>query len=217
MRFRLYFLAFFLLAPALLYAWPAKVVGVSDGDTITVLRDGHDQVKVRLYGIDAPEKAQDFGTRAKQATSDLCFGRVVDVEPVDTDRYGRTVGLVTVDGQSVNRELLAEGMAWVYPQYCRVPACTEWKAVENKARVGKVGLWSQPSPAPPWEWRNGEKAGGKAKTVAAVSTVYHGNRKSGVFHRPGCQHYNCKNCTVEFSSREEAIAAGYRPCGVCKP
>ena len=81
--------------PCLSWAWSGKVVGVADGDTITVLRD-KEQVRIRFYGIDCPEGGQAFGKKAKQFTSDMVFGKEVEVEPVDMDRYGRTVGLVTV-------------------------------------------------------------------------------------------------------------------------
>lgn len=98
---RFAFTLLLLFAPATCLSWPAKVVSVNDGDTITVLRDGR-QVKIRLYGIDSPEKGQDFGQKARQLTAALVAGRSVDIEQMDTDRYGRIVGLVEVNGQSLN-------------------------------------------------------------------------------------------------------------------
>ncbi len=86
-------LIFFLVLPCPAWAWSGKVVGVSDGDTITVLRDKKPQ-KIRLYGIDCPEKRQPFANKAKQFTSELVLGKSVEVEPVATDRYGRTVAFV---------------------------------------------------------------------------------------------------------------------------
>ena len=98
--------------------YEAHVVGISDGDTITVLTAQKKQVKIRLHGIDAPETGQDFGSRAKQAASELAFGKEVTVRPVDTDRYGRTVAEVILpDGRSMNREMVATGMSWWYRQY----------------------------------------------------------------------------------------------------
>jgi endonuclease YncB( thermonuclease family) len=98
-----------------------RVVGVSDGDTLTVLLDGRTPVKVRLYGIDAAETGQDFGSRAKQAASDLAFGKTVTVRPRDTDRYGRTVAEVILpDGRSLNREMVRQGMAWWYRRVRRI-------------------------------------------------------------------------------------------------
>jgi endonuclease YncB( thermonuclease family) len=135
--------------------YPARVVGVSDGDTITVLTPEKMQVKVRLYGIDAPETGQDFGSRAKQAASELAFGKAVTVRPRDTDRYGRTVAEVILpDGRSLNREMVRQGMAWWYRRYA--PADRDLSALETEARAAHRGLWGQPNPIPPWDWRRGE-------------------------------------------------------------
>jgi micrococcal nuclease len=146
-----------LVSPVLSYAWRGKVVAVQDGDTITVLHN-ENPIKVRLYGIDCPEKRQAFGTRAKQFTSGLVFGKVVHVETVDVDRYGRTVGIVSLaDGTVVNQETIRAGFAWVYPYYCKRPICLEWIRLEGKAGTEKEGLWKDESPVPPWEWRRKER------------------------------------------------------------
>lgn len=140
-------------------AWPAlayeaKVIGVTDGDSITVLMPDNKEVKVRLYGIDCPEMRQPFGRVAKRATAALAAGKTVDVEVVETDRYGRSVALVTLpDGQNLSRQLLREGMAWVYTQYCKRPECDAWRGVEFVARDAGRGLWRDPQAMPPWEWR----------------------------------------------------------------
>jgi len=138
------------------YAQPGTVVSVTDGDTIKVMIDGV-QTKIRLYGIDAPEKKQAFGQAAKQFTVARVAGKQVDVEPVATDRYGRTVGIVTYDGHNLQAELVRAGMAWVYPQYCQKLFCKDWAAIEQAAMAGKVGLWVDPTPVPPWAWRRQEK------------------------------------------------------------
>ena len=145
-------LIFFLILPCPVWAWSGKVVGVSDGDTITVLRDKRPQ-KIRLYGIDCPEKRQPFGKKAKQFTSELVFGKVVEVEPVATDRYGRTVAFVRVENITVNEELIKEGLGWVYVRYCKLPLCAEWQGLESEARFGKRGLWHEQGEIPPWEYR----------------------------------------------------------------
>lgn len=135
-----------------------KVVGVADGDTITVLAPGNRQVKVRLYGIDCPEKKQAFGQRATQFTAQRVAGDMVRVEVMDADRYGRSVGVVYADnGQNVNRELIEAGMAWVYPSYCKTSFCTEWKRLQVRARSAGVGLWVDRNPVPPWEWRKARR------------------------------------------------------------
>jgi len=136
----------------------AKVVGVTDGDTITVLAggEGKKNVKVRLWGIDAPEKGQPFSEAAKKHLSDLVYGRQVDIETKDVDRYGRLVALVSYpfgDGAKVkaNTDMVAKGYAWWYKQYA--PKAADLEAWEKKAREAKRGLWSEPGAVAPWEWR----------------------------------------------------------------
>jgi endonuclease YncB( thermonuclease family) len=109
-------LSLFLL-PASASAWSGKVIGVIDGDSITVLHGGRGE-QIRLQGIDCPEKNQDFGTKAKYVTSILVSAKVVEVEPVTTDRYGRTVAFVRVGDTLVNEELIRQGLAWVFTRYC---------------------------------------------------------------------------------------------------
>ena len=127
-----------ILLPGLSWAWSGKGVGVADGDTITVLRD-KEQVKIRLYGIDTPERKQAFGKKAKQFTSKLVYGKVVEVEVMDTDRYGRTVALVAVNKQILNEELLKAGYAWVYYQYCHELICHAWADYQFAAKLDKRG------------------------------------------------------------------------------
>jgi micrococcal nuclease len=205
-----------LVFPTLLFAWEGKVVGVTDGDTIKVIKDDR-QIKVRLAAIDTPEKGQPYGQAAKKFTADLVAGKVVKVWPTDTDRYGRTIAFVFVGGTDVNKELLKAGLAWHYKQYSRDP---ELAKLEFEARSAKRGLWSEADPVPPWEWRRGKRSGASTN-VQNVSTdpnaPLHGNTKSKVFHRKGCRYYNCKNCTVRFSSSENAVNEGFKPCGICKP
>lgn len=119
--------------------WQGQIVGIKDGDTVVLLRDGR-ELLLRLYGIDCPEKTQAFGARARQAASELVFGKQASVDSVDTDRYGRTVALVTIDGRSVNEALVAMGYAWVYGQYCHRPECESWRELEATARREHRGL-----------------------------------------------------------------------------
>jgi endonuclease YncB( thermonuclease family) len=120
-------LALIISIPSLAWAWSGKVVGVADGDTITVLHD-RKQEKIRLWGIDCPKKGQDFGTRAKQFTSNLVFSKLVDVSPVTTDRYGRTVAFVRVRDTLVNEELIRQGLAWVFIRYCDRAIYERWNS-----------------------------------------------------------------------------------------
>lgn len=135
-----------------------KVVRVADGDTITVLAPGNQQVKVRLYGIDCPEKRQAFGQRARQFTAQRVAGENVRVQVLDTDRYGRSVGVVYAEnGGNLNKELLTNGMAWVYTKFCRASFCNDWKKDELRARKAKVGLWVDKRPVEPWIWRKTQR------------------------------------------------------------
>lgn len=127
-----------------------KVIRITDGDTIVVLTENYEQVKVRLEGIDCPEHNQDFGTKAKQATSELCFNKMVRIEKSGTDKYGRTLGFVYVGDICVNKELLREGMAWHYKYFNKDP---EMAKLESEAKKAKIGLWSQPNPIAPWDFR----------------------------------------------------------------
>ncbi len=131
-----------------------KCVAVTDGDTIRVMRSGR-EVRVRLDGIDAPERNQDFGTQAKKFASSLVFGRQVRVEDKGEDRYGRTLGIVFVGKINVNEELVKNGYAWWYRHYA--PNNRRLELLERQARDAGKGLWSQPNPIPPWEFRREER------------------------------------------------------------
>lgn len=193
------------------------LVKVSDGDTVQVMHNGKSE-KVRLAEIDCPEEDQPYGKAAKRYVLDLAAQKVVTVEVTDTDRYGRTVGEVTLpDGKSLNREIVKAGYAWWYRKYSKDASLGE---LEEEARRARRGLWQDKNPTPPWEWRATQRSGSHTAIKAATSFAgsgFHGNVKSGVFHQPSCESYNCKNCSAVFGSREEAIAAGYKLCGKCRP
>ena len=147
------------IAPAALQAgeiYSATVVKVSDGDTIHVMKkDGH-KVKIRLYGIDAPEKQQAFGRVSRDHLQKLLRSRAVSVEPLYQDKYRRTVALVWLGtSRLVNEIMVDNGLAWHYPQYCKKqPLCKNIKRKEQIARREKRGLWKdKKKPVPPWAWR----------------------------------------------------------------
>lgn len=142
------------LALASRAALAVPVIGVSDGDTLTVLSKGR-PVKVRLANIDAPEKAQPFGSRAKQSLSELCFGRDATLKKSAQDRYGRTVAVVHCGAVNANVAQVSRGMAWVYHQYNHDASLP---AVEAIARGSRLGLWSDPAPLEPWLFRKERKA-----------------------------------------------------------
>lgn len=129
-----------------------RVVGVTDGDTLTMLDGQKQQIKVRLAEIDTPESAQPYGTRAKQELSRLVHGKTVTVKVQDIDRYGRTVGRVYVSELDVNAEMVKLGAAWVYRKYASDQSLY---ALEKQAKQKRVGIWNLPEAEqiPPWEWR----------------------------------------------------------------
>jgi endonuclease YncB( thermonuclease family) len=154
------------------YELVGRVIGVADGDTITVLGINRVQHRIRLAGIDAPEKSQVYGNVSKQHLSALAFGQNVTVDYHKTDRYGRTVGTVLVNGRDVNLEQIRAGLAWHYKQYQgeqtpkdRAP----YAQAELSARKNRSGLWRDLNPVPPWEFRrSGSKSSRGSKTKSAL-------------------------------------------------
>jgi hypothetical protein len=201
---------------------------VADGDTITVLHDRRPET-IRLNGIDAPEKAQAFGNRAKQFTAELAFGQIVQVTVRDQDRYGRTVADVRLpDGRSLNHEVARGGYAWWFRRYSRDASLA---ALESEARTARRGLWADAYPIAPWDWREVQRraadglpaaaltAPTPAQTprVAPTSEPVIGNRRSHVYHRPDCPGYAdvASQNRVPFGSAAEAETAGYRLARNC--
>jgi endonuclease YncB( thermonuclease family) len=198
-----------------------KVVGVSDGDTLTVLDSSNKQHKIRLEGTDAPESNQDYGSRAKQSLSDLVFGKTVTVTSSKKDEYGRTLGRVKLDGKDINREQIDRGMAWFYRAHqAELPAnvAAVYELVEARAQQEKRGLWADPSPVPPWDFRRGKtaKAPGVKPATTATGPII-GNRNSKIYHLPNCPDYNkvSDRSRVPFKTESEAAAAGYRKARNC--
>ena len=132
------------------------VVGISDGDTITVLDKLSKEHKVRLMGIDAPEKSQAFGNEAKQTLLNYIYKKEVSVEYKKLDKYKRIVGKVTVDGQDICLQLIRDGMAWHYTEYKKEQSKTDrylYREAEEKARQVNLGLWVEKHPVSPWLFR----------------------------------------------------------------
>lgn len=133
-----------------------QVVGVTDGDTITLLDASQTQYKIRLAGIDAPEKKQAFGSASKKSLSDLVYGKVVSVNWDKLDRYGRTVGKVLVNGTDANLIQVKNGYAWFYKKYQNELALQDrldYLHAQEAAEEARVGLWSEEQPTPPWDFR----------------------------------------------------------------
>ncbi|NCN89643.1 MAG: thermonuclease family protein [Gallionella sp.] len=151
-----------LLAPllALGASIEGQIVGVSDGDTVTLLDAQKKQWKVRLLGIDAPEKKMPFGQRSKQHLADLVYRKSVIVEYSKRDRYGRTLGKIQVGGIDANLAQIRAGMAWHYKQYQSEQSFEDrqlYSEAEETARSSRRGLWADATPTPPWNWRKQQR------------------------------------------------------------
>ena len=131
-----------------------KVVKVADGDTVTVLAEGNKQVRIRLAGIDAPERKQAYGKKSKTFLSGRVAGQLVSVTYEKKDRYGRIVGVIWLDGKDINLEVIKAGLAWHYKRYQREQSAQDrvlYADAEQAAKVSKLNLWSDRKPIPPWE------------------------------------------------------------------
>lgn len=153
----IFILVLILLVPLPVAAteWSGTVVGISDGDTLTVLNADNRQIKIRLVEIDAPESKQAFGTQSKKSLSDICFKKPVIVDDRGSDKYKRTLGRLRCDGVDANAEQVKRGMAWAYKQYLTDQSIAD---LEQMAKENSTGLWSDENPMPPWEFRHGGKA-----------------------------------------------------------
>ena len=132
-------------------SFKALVIGVTSGDAVVVKLDDKSQLRIRLDGIDCPELKQEYGDSAKMATVGLCFNKRVRIEKTGVDSYGRTLAFIYVGDICINKELLRLGLAWHYADYNSDP---ELAQLEQDARTNKVGLWSQPNPESPWDFRH---------------------------------------------------------------
>lgn len=137
-----------------------RVVGIADGDTLTLLDASNTQHRIRLAGIDAPEKGQPFGQVCRQSLSDLAYDRMVAVEASKLDRYGRVIGKVLVEDRDANLEQIRRGCGWHYKKYQNEQILSDrlsYGKAEETARVRGVGLWADAEPVPPWEWRKAQR------------------------------------------------------------
>lgn len=180
--------------------WQGKCVAVADGDTATVLLEDNTEAKLRFWGIDAPEKSQDFGQVSKKRLSDLIYDKPVRVEVQDKDRYSRYVAKVYQGNVYVNERMVKDGLAWHYKQYA--PKDKELAAAEQGARQSKKGLWQQPNPTAPWDYRKNPK-----KKVSADGAYW--VTESGVVHNATCKYYgSTKNGSYTDTPEGKA-------CGLC--
>lgn len=158
-----------LIALCLLYAsaaasveWQGTIVGIADGDTLTLLDSAHTSHRIRLDAIDAPERTQPYGQRSRQSLADLAHGRQAHADCAKSDRYGRAVCRVSVEGVDVGLEQVRRGLAWHYTKYAHEQSAqsrAEYARAEQVARAARNGLWAMPGAVPPWDYRRAHIAG----------------------------------------------------------
>jgi micrococcal nuclease len=178
-----------------------KVIGVKDGDTIEILMNNQ-PVTVRLYGVDCPEKNQDYGMQAKNFTSQLAFGKYVKLESKGNDRYGRTIGeIILPDGKSLNKELVANGYAWYYRAYAKDP---QLGYLESDAQRLEKGLWSQPNPVAPWDFRKNKRTKNKTANQTPIAKPADAAREVFICPTPTSETYHLKaDCYVLNRCKEQ--------------
>ena len=213
-----------------------KVVGIVDGDTIEVLDSDRNTHRVRLAGIDAPERGQAFGARATQNLTSLVRGSAVRVEWYKLDDWQRLVGKVLKNNQDICLEQVRAGLAWHFKRYEDEQSEEDRKtydAAEKEARSAKKGLWKDLIPLEPWLYR--ERQGNHSQASKAIRDVpdtssapevaavaeegnIRGNRRSMIYHWPGCPNYDdiALHNRVPFTTRQEAEQAGYRAARNCR-
>ena len=206
-----------------------RVVGVADGDTITVLDASNSQHRIRLQGIDAPESRQAFGARLKQHLSDLVFNKEVSVEWEKRDRYGRVLGKVLVGGSDACLAQVRAGMAWHYKYYENEQSPGDrrlYAEAEREAREAGRGLWFDPNPIPPWDFRRGRRGAeaesppsesggrwGQEPEPDAQSLTVYVTRTGHKYHRDGCRYLRHSRFPMALGEARKRYGA----CSVCRP
>ena len=193
------------------FDFTGKVVSVADGDTITVLY-GKKEYKIRFQHIDCPESSQAFGTKAKQVLSNKVFGKTVTVRWTEKDRYERILGDIHIGQRWINAEMVNEGMAWHYKFFSKDATVA---AAEVKARAAKLGIWSQPNPVPPWDFRKGKGTANRGPPEKGTNTTKVFTTTSGKkYHRDGCRSLAKSRIAIYL---QKAKASGFTPCKSCNP
>lgn len=194
--------------------WTGEVVGVHDGDSLTILRNSEVKVKIRLVAIDAPELGQEFGAQSQKQLSKYVLGKHVHVFSQGLDRYGRTLARVVVGNRDVNRSMISTGSAWHYRQYSD---SVSLQKAEDRARKTNRGLWSSGTAKPPWEFRKS----GRTKTAEPANAL--ATQPTGLtvyitatgtkYHVEGCRYLNKSSKPISLTQATET----YDACKVCKP
>ena len=195
-----------------------KVTNVHDGDTVTVVDRNNKTFHIRLQGIDAPELKQEFGSVSQQNLARLVLGKQVTIYWSKVDKYRRTVGTIMLDGQDVNIKQVKAGLAWHFKKYADEQEPQDrltYAAAEQQARAAKLGLWKDPDPTAPGDWRQGVKT--RRWGLPPPEGTIIGNRGSLKYHRPDCAGYRdmAEKNRVFFKTVAAAEAAGYKRAGNC--
>lgn len=192
-----------------------RVIAVGDGDTVDAIPVGEQRaIRLRLEGIDAPERGEPFSQEARNAARLLLFGQTVRVEGRDVDRYGRLVARIRVAGKDVSSEFVRAGLACRYREYSSDPVLAK---AEADARAAGRGFWARGAAKPRCVTTQAQtrRGGGNAANSPASATVFHGNITSRVYHARSCRNFNCRDCTRIFATEAAAKAAEFRPAEDC--
>ena len=197
-----------------------KVINVHDGDTVTLLNQKNKKMPIRLQGIDAPELKQTFGGDSQKNLSRMVLGKQVTIVWTKLDKYRRTVGTIMLDGEDVNIRQVKAGLAWHFKKYedeQEPEDRTKYAAAEVEARSARLGLWKDPNPTPPGDWRADVKTQRWGPPPPAGTII--GTLNSKKYHRPDCPGYRdmAERNRVFFKSVAEAEGAGYKRAGNCPP
>jgi endonuclease YncB( thermonuclease family)/methylphosphotriester-DNA--protein-cysteine methyltransferase len=197
-----------------------QVVNVHDGDTITVLDKDNKKFHIRLQGIDAPELKQARGAESQANLSRMVMGKQVSIVWTKVDKYRRTVGTIMLNGKDMNIEQVKAGMAWHFKKYADEQDPKDrvtYAKAEEDARAAKLGLWQDPNPTPPGDYRVEVKVARWGAPPPEGTII--GNKQSKKYHRPDCPGYRdmAEKNRVFFKSVEEAETAGYKRAGNCPP
>ncbi len=152
MNYKNYIFSLIIFCSFSLLAQKGKVIKIKDGDTLIILDENNMQHTIRVADVDCPEKAQPFGNKAKQFTSKEVFGKLVNIQKKNIDKYGRIIGYVLYENKNLSLELLKNGYAWHYKYYSKD---LKMDKLEKYARANKKGLWIEKAPINPYKWRKG--------------------------------------------------------------
>ena len=208
-----------MLALILALTLTGRVVAVHDGDTLTIVDAARIERRIRLAGIDAPEKGQPFSAASKRNLSALAYGKHVSVVVTKLDPYDRVVGKVLIEQSDICLEQLRAGFAWFYSDYQSELTPTDrssYSVAAREAKASRRGLWREIA-APPWQFRRERRQRSRDTQLHFTDSAVIGNRKSGIYHLPDCPSYShvAERNRVRFATEVDALEAGYRRARNC--